>query len=196
MTALPSREAGVFVRTDEDEDRFLPEGPRPITLDGRDALIWVNIQTAPDATRGALHVYYPDDEETGVWNLPGRPGFVFPTDRPGTVLVGVGKQVGTVDLETNEFRPLATIPDDNPRTIINDGEVAMVVNTPTGKSARADGYEIRAATTGADKPIITTVQELAAAVQGIEARRSGEIRVKSLQDHARDLDLFGAGAGR
>ena len=54
----------------------------------------------------------------------------------------------------------------------------------------ADGYEIRAATTGADKPIITTVQELAAAVQGIEARRSGEIRVKSLQDHARDLDLF------
>src|SRR5689334_4328338 len=40
--------------------------------------------------------------------------------------------------------------------LINDGEVAMVVNTPTGKSARADGYEIRAATTGADKPIITT----------------------------------------
>ncbi|HEU4997518.1 MAG TPA: carbamoyl-phosphate synthase large subunit, partial [Lapillicoccus sp.] len=80
--------------------------------------------------------------------------------------------------------------------LINDGEVAMVVNTPTGKSARADGYEIRAATTGADKPIITTVQELAAAVQGIEARRTGEIRVKSLQDHARDLDLFGTGAGR
>jgi carbamoyl-phosphate synthase large subunit len=80
--------------------------------------------------------------------------------------------------------------------LINDGEVAMVVNTPTGQSARADGYEIRAATLGADKPIITTVQELAAAVQGIEARRSGEIRVKSLQDHARDLDLFGAGAGR
>jgi carbamoyl-phosphate synthase large subunit len=78
--------------------------------------------------------------------------------------------------------------------LINDGDVAMVVNTPTGKSARADGYEIRAATTGADKPIITTVQELAAAVQGIEARRGGEIRVKSLQDHARDLDLFGARA--
>ena len=35
-----------------------------------------------------------------------------------------------------------------------------------------------------------SVQELAAAVQGIEARRNGEIRVKSLQDHARDLDLF------
>jgi sugar lactone lactonase YvrE len=120
---MRTTEARVFVRTDEDEDRFLPEGPRPITLDGRDALIWVNIQTAPDAARGALHAVYFDNDETGVWNLPGRPGFVFPTDRPGTVFVGVGKQVGTLDLETNEFRPLATIPDADPRTIINDGEV-------------------------------------------------------------------------
>jgi carbamoyl-phosphate synthase large subunit len=80
--------------------------------------------------------------------------------------------------------------------LINDGAVAMVVNTPTGQSARADGYEIRAATTGADKPIITTVQELAAAVQGIEARRTSEIRVKSLQDHARDLDLFAVRSSR
>ncbi|MEP6631099.1 MAG: ATP-grasp domain-containing protein, partial [Lapillicoccus sp.] len=80
--------------------------------------------------------------------------------------------------------------------LINDGEVAMVVNTPTGQSARADGYEIRAATTSADKPIITTVQELAAAVQGIEARRTGELRVTSLQDHAKALDLFAVTADR
>ena len=39
----------------------------------------------------------------------------------------------------------------------------MVVNTPSGRSARADGYEIRAATTSMDRPIITTVQQLAAA---------------------------------
>ena len=77
--------------------------------------------------------------------------------------------------------------------LINDGAVGMVVNTPTGQAARADGYAIRAATIGADKPIITTVQELAAAVQGIEATREGPVRVKSLQDHARDLDLFGRG---
>ena len=75
--------------------------------------------------------------------------------------------------------------------LINDGDVQMVVNTPTGQSARADGYEIRAATTSADKPIITTVQQLAAAVQGIEASRTGVLNVKSLQEHARDLDLYG-----
>ena len=78
--------------------------------------------------------------------------------------------------------------------LILGGEIAMVVNTPIGPNARADGYAIRAATTSMDKPIITTVQELAAAVQGIEAQMHGELRVKSLQEHARDLDLYGQGA--
>ncbi|MCL2454171.1 MAG: carbamoyl-phosphate synthase large subunit [Micrococcales bacterium] len=68
--------------------------------------------------------------------------------------------------------------------LIMAGEVDMVVNTPSGQGARADGYEIRAATTAADKAIITTVQELDAAVQAIEAVRSGPFQVTSLQDHA------------
>ncbi|HET7799592.1 MAG TPA: carbamoyl-phosphate synthase large subunit, partial [Humibacillus xanthopallidus] len=77
--------------------------------------------------------------------------------------------------------------------LILDGTVQMVVNTPSGQDARADGYAIRAATTSADKPIITTIATLAAAVLGIEAQLTEEVRVKSLQDHARDLDLFGRG---
>ncbi|MGL4173409.1 MAG: carbamoyl-phosphate synthase large subunit [Actinomycetota bacterium] len=64
------------------------------------------------------------------------------------------------------------------------GEIDMVVNTPSGRDARADGYEIRAATTSMDRPIITTVQQLAAAVQAIESARMGPIRVRSLQEHA------------
>jgi carbamoyl-phosphate synthase large subunit len=69
---------------------------------------------------------------------------------------------------------------------IQRGEVDIVVNTPSGQGARADGYEIRAATTAADKPIITTVQQLAAAVQGIEAIRAKPFSVKSLQDHHKE----------
>jgi carbamoyl-phosphate synthase large subunit len=83
-------------------------------------------------------------------------------------------------------------PDGEPTIVerITAGEVVMVVNTPSGRDARADGYAIRAATTSMDKPIITTVQQLGAAVQGIESQMTEKIRVKSLQDHARDLDLF------
>ncbi|MEE6281073.1 carbamoyl-phosphate synthase large subunit [Georgenia sunbinii] len=67
--------------------------------------------------------------------------------------------------------------------LIDTGQVDMVVNTPSGQGARADGYEIRTATTTADKPIITTVQELAAAVQAIEAARNGAPTVTSLQEY-------------
>ena len=70
---------------------------------------------------------------------------------------------------------------------ITAGEVAMVVNTPSGPAARLDGYEIRAATTAVDAPIITTVQQLAAAVQAIEAARDEPVHVASLQEHAAAL---------
>jgi carbamoyl-phosphate synthase large subunit len=75
--------------------------------------------------------------------------------------------------------------------LIEDGTVQMVVNTPSGQDARADGYAIRAATTSADKPIVTTIATLAAAVLAIEAQLTEPIRVTSLQDHARSLDLYG-----
>lgn len=67
--------------------------------------------------------------------------------------------------------------------LITNGEVDMVVNTPGGQGARLDGYEIRAATTAADKPIITTVEQLGAAVLGIEAVRRGKFEVHSLQEY-------------
>jgi carbamoyl-phosphate synthase large subunit len=70
---------------------------------------------------------------------------------------------------------------------ISAGDVDIVVNTPSGPAARLDGYEIRAATTTMDKPIITTVQQLAAAVQAIEAALNEPIRVTSLQEHAAAL---------
>jgi len=79
---------------------------------------------------------------------------------------------------------------------INAGEIDMVVNSPSGPSAsaRADGYAIRAVTTAMDKPIITTVQQLAAAVQAIEAVITGDLDVTSLQSHAAALDLYGVEA--
>ncbi|MCU1431902.1 MAG: carbamoyl-phosphate synthase, large subunit [Actinotalea sp.] len=77
--------------------------------------------------------------------------------------------------------------------LIGAGEVDMVVNTPSGQGARADGYEIRTATVSADKAIVTTVQQLAAAVQAIESLRSGPFRVRSLQDHVLELRPPAAG---
>ncbi|MCL1899179.1 MAG: carbamoyl-phosphate synthase large subunit [Promicromonosporaceae bacterium] len=73
--------------------------------------------------------------------------------------------------------------------LINEGQVDLVVNTPSTALSRSDGYEIRAATTAADKAIVTTVDQLSAAVQGIEAILAGPFEVKSLQEHTADTNV-------
>ena len=70
--------------------------------------------------------------------------------------------------------------------LIESDTIDMVVNTPKGQGARADGYAIRAAATSAGRPIITTVQELQAVVQALEAQLRGPFRVRSLQEHGTD----------
>ncbi|MFZ1361625.1 MAG: carbamoyl-phosphate synthase large subunit [Candidatus Nanopelagicales bacterium] len=80
-------------------------------------------------------------------------------------------------------------PDGEPTTIdaINNGDIDLIVNTPYGVGARVDGYEIRTAATMRGVPCITTIQGLAAVVEGIEAIQSAELGVRSLQEHASDL---------
>ncbi|WP_171172201.1 carbamoyl-phosphate synthase large subunit [Streptomyces sp. I05A-00742] len=71
--------------------------------------------------------------------------------------------------------------------LIHDGQVDLIVNTPYGTGGRLDGYEIRTAAVSRGVPCLTTVQALAAAVQGIEALTRGDVGVRSLQEHARQL---------
>ncbi|HCS60901.1 MAG TPA: carbamoyl phosphate synthase large subunit [Microbacterium sp.] len=69
--------------------------------------------------------------------------------------------------------------------LINNGEIDIIVNTPSGGAARADGYEIRAAAVAADKALFTTMAVLGAAVSGMDAADES-FRVKSLQEYAID----------
>ncbi|MDT3398222.1 carbamoyl-phosphate synthase large subunit [Streptomyces sp. B1866] len=80
-------------------------------------------------------------------------------------------------------------PDGEPTIVqlIHDGHVDLIVNTPYGTGSRLDGYDIRTAAVARGVPCLTTVQALAAAVQGIEASGRGEVGVLSLQEHARFL---------
>lgn len=69
--------------------------------------------------------------------------------------------------------------------LINAGEIDMVVNTPSGGAARADGYEIRAAAVAGDKALFTTMAVLGAAVSALPVLREG-FQVRSLQEYALD----------
>jgi carbamoyl-phosphate synthase large subunit len=61
-------------------------------------------------------------------------------------------------------------------------EVALVVNTPSGKRARTDGGRIRAAAVQAGVPCLTTLEAATAAVKAIEALREEDMQVQPLQE--------------
>jgi carbamoyl-phosphate synthase large subunit len=66
--------------------------------------------------------------------------------------------------------------------LIEAGDVDLVINTPRGRGARVDGYEIRRAALRRGVPTITTISAAQAAAQAMEAARAGEITVACLQD--------------
>ncbi|MEV4419731.1 carbamoyl-phosphate synthase large subunit [Patulibacter sp. NPDC049589] len=77
---------------------------------------------------------------------------------------------------------------DGPGTAVSRiaaGEVAVVINTPTGSGARTDGYEIRRAAITAGVPCLTTVSAGHAAVLAIASAREGEPSVVALQELVR-----------
>jgi carbamoyl-phosphate synthase large subunit len=67
--------------------------------------------------------------------------------------------------------------------MIGEGQVDIVINTPSGGAARADGYEIRAATTASGKAIFTTTAQLAPAIASLEFIRDNSFDVKPLQEY-------------
>jgi carbamoyl-phosphate synthase large subunit len=85
----------------------------------------------------------------------------------------------------NKFSATQDSGETNIVDLINAGEIDIIVNTPSGRSARADGYEIRAAAVAADKALFTTIAVLGAAVSAMDAVRAG-YDVKSLQEYAID----------
>lgn len=67
---------------------------------------------------------------------------------------------------------------------IDRREIDLVVNVPSGRQERSDGYEIRAAAIAANVPIMTTTAAFSSAVGAIDVRRRGTAEVRSLQDWA------------
>lgn len=91
---------------------------------------------------------------------------------------GISTRVVRKHTETGVETPGPSVVD-----LISAGEIDIVINTPRGRSARADGYEIRTATVAADKALFTTIAQVGAAVASLEDRPEVP-SVTSLQEYA------------
>ena len=100
---------------------------------------------------------------------------LFATSGTAKVLAKNGLAVERV-FKITEGRP-------NIADMIKNGEIALIVNTPSGREAHTDQLSLRSLAVMYSVPYITTISGAAAAVNGIEVLQKGELEVKPLQDY-------------
>lgn len=75
----------------------------------------------------------------------------------------------------------------NIKEAILNNEIDLIINTPSGKQASEDGYEIRRLAIELGIPYVTTLAGARAALNAIQAIKENEIGVKSLNDYIDDI---------
>ena len=93
-------------------------------------------------------------------------------------------------------RQIKKIGEGSPNVVdcMRSGDVSLVINTPTGSGARADGYEIRTEAVRHGIPCVTTMTGASAASRAIFAQVRGEADVVSLQELHEAAAALGAPA--
>jgi carbamoyl-phosphate synthase large subunit len=69
----------------------------------------------------------------------------------------------------------------NALDMLKNGELSLIINTPSGKAAREDEVKIRSTASSSRVPVMTTLRAARASLAGIRAMRAG-YEVKPLQD--------------
>jgi len=124
--------------------------------------------------------------------------FVSVADRHKDRAIQIGKELhrlgyqilstsGTADRLEAEQVPVERVKkiiEGQPNLIdyLKNGEVALILNTPSGKGARTDEGTIRATAVQHGVPCITTIQAAEAVIQSIKALRIEAMEVEALQD--------------
>ncbi|MDQ3721901.1 MAG: carbamoyl-phosphate synthase large subunit, partial [Actinomycetota bacterium] len=132
---------------------------------------------------GTVFITVTDGDKPGAYAIASRLedlGFrIVATAGTAQAIRGMGVRVKDVLKKVGEGSP-------NIVDRIEAGEIDLVINTPTGSGARADGWEIRRAAIARGIPCITTLSGAHAAARAISAARRGEPTVLSLQELHRD----------
>ncbi len=67
--------------------------------------------------------------------------------------------------------------------LLKNGQIQLVINTPTGSEAQSDGRRIRRTALAQRVPVITTIAGAIATAQAIRALQKGPLQVKTIQEY-------------
>jgi carbamoyl-phosphate synthase large subunit len=99
---------------------------------------------------------------------------LYATSGTATILEKSGVPVKKL-FKLSEGRP-------NALDMLKNGELALVINTPSGKTAREDEVKIRSTASSSRVPVMTTLRAARASLEGIRALKAGGYTVKPLQE--------------
>ena len=109
----------------------------------------------------------------------------------GFKLLATGGTAAFLEERGIEVDPILKMHEGRPNIVdaVKNGEVQLIVNTPSGKLSVHDDSYIRKSAIQHNVPYITTVAAAVAAAEGIVARRAGQAPIRSLQEWHADLSV-------
>jgi len=96
---------------------------------------------------------------------------------------GTGSEISAAGIEVNILPKLASGQRPNVIDLMKNEDMALIINTPSGKNPRADEVKIRTAAMQARIPIMTTLRGADAALLAIKSLQGSEVEVRALQDY-------------
>ena len=138
-------------------------------------------QTLPE--KGTVLITITDNDKTPAVQIAKdflKLGFkIKTTDGTHKFLKGNGIKTESI-LKMHEGRP-------NIIDAVKNGEVQLIINTPSGKLSQHDDSYIRKAAIKYNVPYITTIAAAAASVKGIAAHKTGKTTIRSLQSYHKSI---------
>ncbi len=129
--------------------------------------------------KGNIFISVPDREKPRAVEI--ARGF----DELGFSLYATGGTAAALQAAGIPVHKLFKIAEGRPNALdmIKNGELALIINTASGKSAREDEVKIRSTASSTRIAIMTTLRAARASLEGIRALREHGLEVKSLQEH-------------
>ncbi|MCC6230980.1 MAG: carbamoyl-phosphate synthase large subunit [Phycisphaerales bacterium] len=133
-----------------------------------------------DPAKGGVFVSVRDDDKHTI---------IDPIRRLAKIGFAIHATGGTADLleaasiPVNRLQKIAAGARPNVLDLMSNGQIAMVINTPTRTGYQTDEGKIRATSVRLNIPLISTTAAADAAARAIEALRCGEWDVAALQDY-------------
>ena len=102
----------------------------------------------------------------------------------GFTLYATSGTAGALEKSKVPVKKLFKLSEGRPNALdmLKNGELALIINTPSGKSAREDEIKIRSTASSTRVPVMTTLRAARASLEGIRSMKASGYSVKPLQE--------------